>query len=58
MILELGLAEGEEEWRPGTCAVYAYRKHAQPFIKAGPHAARLHGDGNRPRHRYKAAVIK
>ena len=33
--LEFGLTEGEDGWQPGTCAVYAYRKHAEPFIRHG-----------------------
>jgi hypothetical protein len=35
---EFGLAVGEEGWRRGACAVYAYRKHAKPFLKARPEA--------------------
>jgi hypothetical protein len=50
--LEFGLAEGEEGWQRGACVVYAYRKHAEPFIKARPKAARVRGNGHRPRHRF------
>jgi hypothetical protein len=49
--LEFGLAEGEEGWQPGACAVYAYRKHAEPFMKAGHKSARVRGNGHRLRHR-------
>jgi hypothetical protein len=49
--LEFGLAEGEEGWQRGACVVYAYRKHAEPFIKARPKAAGVRGNGHRPRHR-------
>ena len=49
--LEYGLAEGEEGWRPGACTVYAYRKHAEPFMKARPKSARVPGNGHMPRQR-------
>ena len=48
---EFGLAEGEEEWQPGSCAVYAYRKHAEPFMKTRLKSARMRGNGHRLRHR-------
>jgi hypothetical protein len=38
--LEFGLVKGEEVWQSGACAVYAYRKHAEPFIKARLNSAR------------------
>jgi hypothetical protein len=50
--LEYGLAEGEEGWRPGACAVYAYRKLTEPFIKARPKAAQVRGNGHRLWHRH------
>jgi len=48
--LEFGLDESEEGWRPGACAVYAYKKQTEPFIKARPKAARVRGNGYRLRH--------
>ena len=50
--LEFGLAEGEEGWRPGACTVYAHRKHAEPFMKARPKAARVRSIGYRLRHQF------
>jgi hypothetical protein len=49
--LEFGLAEGEEEWLPGACAVYAYRKHTEPFIKTRLDSARVRNVRRRLRHR-------
>jgi hypothetical protein len=47
--LEFGLNESEEGWRPGACAVYAYKKQTEPFIKARPKAAKVRGNGYRLR---------
>ena len=46
--LEFRLTEGEEGWQPGTCAVYAYRKHTAPGTAK---VARVRGNRHRLRHR-------
>lgn len=56
--LKYGLAEGEEDWRPGACTVYAYRKHAEPFIKARPHRGGMRRNGHRPRHQFQRNLGK
>ena len=53
--LEFGLFEGEEEWLPGACAVYAYRKRTESFIKARPKQVR--GNGRRPQHLFIMPAI-
>ncbi len=46
--LEFGLDDCEEGWQSGACAVYAYRKNTDPFIKTWRRAAEGRGKGHRP----------
>ncbi len=56
--LEFGLADREEGWQPGACAVYAYRKHTEKSIKARPKTAWVRGNGHRPRRRFISHAAK